>query len=415
MNTKQCIHPAFAAAWNAGLEVLKPTAAELEHGLELHRSLTVCEHYGFLPSGWSNKAVEDHNKGLDGRSLSDFGRRLTYLRTISMAETEQGREELVAALDQAGVHGMVVPINDYGEALVDAIQRVAAIQHLFHRFPDRLFGTGSVAGIEQAKARGATAVIFSLTGMPVFGAGDMLDPAQLLEWVDIWYSLGVRFMHLGYNRRNLFADGCTESNDGGLSELGRELVAALNRAGIVVDTPHSSRRALLEACAISKAPVISSHVGVSAVHDGPRCKSDDELKAIAETGGYVGIYSVPQLLGPNANIALMLRHLEHALKVVGPDHVVIGSDLGYGQPTPNGLKPPDGRWRRTAAGGWNRNKPLAPSSEDHLQGSLAWTNRPLLTIGLLRLGLTEEEIAKIHFGNLRRVLTQTEAVREKLQ
>lgn len=398
------VDPLFAEAWQRGLENLQPTPGELAHGLELHRNLTVCEHYGFLPLAWSEAAMAAREAGTDGGSYVDFERRQHFLRTVGFTESAAAKQEFFGALDQAGVHGIVLPVNDYGEALADAVARIAAFRHLCLSFPDRLFQTGDAAGIEQARVTGSTALIFSLSGMPVFGQGDMTDPHQLLEWVDIWYAMGVRFMHLGYNRRNLFADGCTELNDGGLSDLGRDLVARMNEVGMIVDVPHSSRNTTLEAAKISDQPVIASHVGCQEILDGPRCKSDEELKAIAATGGYVGIYSVPSLLGENADLNLMLRHVAHALKVVGPEHVVIGTDVGHTGRSPKPLHRVPGSWRRVVAGGWNDHKPRVEGGSEHVGGSLAWTNKPLITVGLVKLGLSDEAIAQMHFGNLRRVL-----------
>lgn len=396
----------FEDAWQKGLELLNPTAAQLEHGLELHRRLTICEAYGFLPGTWGHAAVEAQVAGPDGRSDVDFMRKVNHLRTIDASSTEDNQKQFRAALRQAGIHCIVQPVNDYGEALACTVQRIAAIRHLCLNFPDALFQAVDTAGIERAKANNSTAVIFSLTGMPVFGTHDMTDPAQLLEWVLIWHSMGVRFMHLSYNRRNLFADGCTELNDGGLSDLGRDLVAVMNEVGIVVDVPHSSRRSLLDACKVSKAPVIVSHAGCKEVWDGARCKSDEEIKAIADTGGYMGIFGVPSLLGDRADLRLMLRHLEHALQVVGPEHVVIGTDTGYNPPVPEEVRAnaQPWPWRRKKAGGWNERSNRVQVEGDPLRGSLAWTNKPLLTVAMVQMGLSDEAIEQIHFGNLKRVL-----------
>lgn len=397
-------HPLFEEAWQEALALLDPTAAELERGLELHRRLTICEAYGFLPGSWTPEAEETHRAGAEGRSFVDFTRRINHLRTIGATSGEANREQFRAALRQAGIHCIVQPVNDYGEAMACAVQRIAAFRHLCLSFPDTLFQTVDTAGIERARANNSTAMIFSLTGMPVFGSHDMSDPAQLLEWVLIWHSMGVRFMHLGYNRRNLFADGCTERNDGGLSDLGRDLIAMMNEVGIVVDVPHSSRRSLLEACEISETPVIVSHAGCKAVWNGTRCKSDEEIKAIAETGGYIGIYAVPQHLGDHADLRQMLRHLEYAVQLVGPEHVAIGTDIGYNGPAPEGLKPHPGAWRKRKAGGWNERTLSGQVEGNPLKGSLAWTNKPLLTVGLVQMGLSDEAIEAIHFGNLKRVL-----------
>jgi len=403
-------NPAFAKAWQRGLEVLQPTAAELEHGLELHRNLTICESYGFLPQIWSERAMASYRCAGDGLSYVDFQRRQSYLRAADCAQSPETREMFLAALRQAGVHGLVLPVNDYGESITDALVRIAAYRHLCLELSDSLFQTTKADEIEAARANGSTGLIFSLTGLPLFGAGEMTDPNALLDWVETWHGMGVRFMHLGYNRRSVFADGCGERNDGGLSELGYDLITRMNEVGMIVDVPHSSRRTLLEAVEASNAPVIASHIGCQAIFDGARCKSDEEIKAIASTGGYVGIYSIPSLLGDDGDLNLMLRHVAHALRVVGPEHVVISTDLGHnpGPPQPLPQKLP-GSWRRVAAAGRHKFKPEGRTSLEHFGGSLAWTNKPLITVGLVKMGLSDEAIAQIHFGNLKRVLNAVAA------
>lgn len=406
------VDPLFEADWNAGLAALDPTPAELERGLELHRQLTICEAYGFLPDTWSDEASEFRRNGLNGLSYVDYQRRLSLLRTIGAASSPETEYPVRAAIRQAGIHCIVQTVNDYGESLVCTVERIAALQHLCLSFPDLLFHAADSAGIERARATDSVAIIYSLTGMPIFGAGEMTDPARLLDWVQTWYSMGVRFMHMGYNRRNLFADGCTETNDGGLSELGRDLIGMMNRVGIIVDVPHSSRKTLLEACKLSTRPVVASHTGCKAVWNGARNKTDEEIKAIAETGGYVGIYSVPHLLGDDADIRLMLKHIRHAIDLVGPEHVVIGTDKGYNSPGPKGLKPIPERWRRLKAGGWNASANFGKMTNP-LQASLAWTNKPLLTVGLVQMGLSDDAIAAIHFGNLKRVLDSLPPLSQK--
>lgn len=402
------LHLLFEEPWQEAVRLLEPTPSQLEHGLELHRSLTVCEAYGFLPGAWTKEAVQTFIEGPDGNSEVDYQRKLNHLRTTGVTSTEETREEFRAALKQAGIHCIVQPVNDYGESIMCTVQRIAAVRHVCLDMPETIFQTTNSAGIDRAKADGRTAVIFSLTGMPTFGVHDMTDPAQLLEWVMYWHSIGVRFMHISYNRRNLFGDGCTELNDGGLSDLGRDLVGVMNKTGIIVDVPHSSRQTLLDACAVSKAPVTVTHAGCKEVWDGARCKSDEEIKAIAETGGYMGIYSVPTLLGENADLLLMLEHLKHALKVVGPEHVVIGTDIAHQPQIPDGMreqaKPRPPAWRKRNAGGWNERAGRAEVTGDPLRGSLAWTNKPLLTVAMVQMGLSDEEIAQIHYGNLKRVL-----------
>jgi len=234
-------------------------------------------------------------------------------------------------------------------------------------------------------------------------------------------------MHLTYNRRNYVGDGCAEPANGGLSELGRDLVAEMNRVGIIVDTPHSGKQTTLDAAAVSDKPIMASHTGAEAVfkpimasHTGAeavfkhmRCKSDEELKAIAGKGGLIGVYVLPNMLGPNATLATMLDHVDYIAKLVGVDHVAIGTDTCYQSDWPEGISGYETpRFSAQWWGNWNeQNHPLPPSDEA-AAGSLAWTNWPLYTVGLVTRGYSDSDIEKIVGGNLMRVL---DAIRPEVE
>lgn len=404
-------------AWQKGLQILQPSESQLQHGLELHDQLGVCDAYGFLPRVFNEKFCESSNKLLErGVSKTEWRRKYWSGLAAAPGSDPQVAQESLEALRKARLRAIVQPVNDVGESLEDAIELIAAFRHQCNVLKEHLFQVTCAEDLEDTGYQGKTGLLFSLTGLPVFGAGSMADPDGLLDWVDVWYRFGVRFMHLGYNRRNYFADGCTEKDDGGISDLGRELIVRLNRTGIVVDVPHSSPQTLMQAVAYANRPLVASHTGCRAVHDYPRCKSDQELKAIASTGGYVGIFSIPTLLGPSADINLMLRHVQHAIEVIGTDHVVIGTDGSYVSSSGmESLRVHPGQELVDRAG-WRAGDKLHASRE-HLDGSLAWTNWPLFTVGLVKMGLSDEDIGKILGGNLRRVLRacQPEAEKRVLQ
>lgn len=394
------------AAWQRGLEVLNPDKVVLEHGLELHQKLAVCENYGFMPKVIAPHVAEAVNELQDrGASQTDWKRKTWVHRVTSATLDENAAAEYIEAMNRAGVCGMIQNISDVGESLQDALTLMAGYRHICNVFKNRMFQATCAEDLEQAKATGRTGVIFSLTGLPIEGTGSIIDLEGLLDWVDVWYQLGVRFMHLGYNRKNYFADGCTETNDGGLSDLGRDLIARMNRAGIIVDVPHSSRKSTFDAVAASSRPVVATHVGCAAIHDHPRGKTDAEIKAIADSGGYVGIVGVPMILGPDADLNLLLRHVEHVINLVGADHVAVGTDLGYDGAWPEDLcgYPTSGN-APIDRGGWKPEHRLHAKSLEHVSGSLAWTNSPLITVGLVKMGLSETDIEKVLGGNLRRVL-----------
>lgn len=149
-----------------------------------------------------------------------------------------------------------------------------------------------------------------------------------LKRLEAFYWLGVRIIQLTYNNRGLLGDGCLEPGNAGLSKLGRSAVEQMNTLGIAVDASHCGKRTTAEAIAASKNPVLITHSGCNAVHKHPRNKDDEELRALADRGGVMGVYLMPYLTAsptiPTKDS--VLQHLEHALKVCGADHVGVGSD-----------------------------------------------------------------------------------------
>ena len=136
-------------------------------------------------------------------------------------------------------------------------------------------------------------------------------------------------MQLTYNRRNLVGDGCLEPGNAGLSTFGRALVERLNERKLLIDLSHGGERTTQEAIAASKVPLAISHTGCAALVPLPRNKTDAELRALADKGGVAGIYLMPFLRSEGQPTAEdLLRHIEHAVKVCGEDHVGIGTDGG---------------------------------------------------------------------------------------
>jgi membrane dipeptidase len=148
-----------------------------------------------------------------------------------------------------------------------------------------------------------------------------------LSRLQLFYDLGVRISQPTYNLRNLIGDGCLEPNDGGLSRLGLDFVAEINRLNMLLDLSHAGPRTISQGIAASKAPVAITHTGCRALVDVPRNTHDSELKALADRGGVAGIYFMPFLrAGGQPHAEDLIRHLEHAVNVCGEDHVGLGTD-----------------------------------------------------------------------------------------
>lgn len=147
--------------------------------------------------------------------------------------------------------------------------------------------------------------------------------------VDVFASKGVKVIQLTYNPANQLGGGSMAPETMGLTPFGREVVERLNAQRVMVDLSHSGRQTCLDAARFSKQPISINHTGCRALMNLPRNKTDEELRLVAERGGFVGIYFMP-FLDPkgHATPAEVIAHIEHALNVCGEDHVGIGTDGG---------------------------------------------------------------------------------------
>ncbi|HWL51022.1 MAG TPA: membrane dipeptidase [Chthoniobacteraceae bacterium] len=391
-------------SWEAGLAVLKPSAAQLEKGLALHREALVLDTFGFLPMAWNEEATHLWNTLHDANVGAErFAFEGTLIRALAPTYNEASAREILEAIAVSGVNGMFHTAGE-GKSHEEDIRRIAASIHLCGSFGDALRQVRQPDDLRRAWRNGSFSVALSVNGPPCAGHLNSLE--EEIAWLPTWYHLGVRMMHLSYNRRNVVATGCAERNDGGLSELGYEFIEAMNRTGIIVDVPHSSEKSSMQAAETTRKPMMASHVCCKAVFDHMRNKSDEVLKAIAGTGGLVGMVARPAFLGPNSTVATLLDHIDYAVRLIGADHVAVGSDTAYiPRYAPDAKPRPKGAYSSKWWGAWHRQvRHNATASEDHRYGSLAWTNWPLITVGLVMRGHSEAAIRKILGLNLLRVL-----------
>ena len=178
----------------------------------------------------------------------------------------------------------------------------------------------STADIEAAKNSGRLALGFHFQGTNPFQGR--------LEMVQAYYDLGVRHALLAYNQKNLVGDGCHERTDGGLSRYGLALIAEMNRVGMLVDCSHSGYRTTMEAMEVSAKPCIFSHSDARALVDHERNIRDDQIRALARTGGVIGINGIGFMLDADGHASgeAIVRHIDHVAESVGPQHVALGLD-----------------------------------------------------------------------------------------
>jgi membrane dipeptidase len=180
------------------------------------------------------------------------------------------------------------------------------------------------ADIELARREGRTGLIMGWQNILPFGTS--------VARVAAFHAIGLRMAQLSYNEASAAGDGCLEARGGGLTRFGRALVAEMNRVGIGIDVSHCSERLGLEAAEASARPVFLTHANAKAVHDRPRNKRDETLRAVARTGGVIGvsIHGFMNWDGDPAHPPTLegfVRHARHVADLVGVDHVGIGTDF----------------------------------------------------------------------------------------
>jgi membrane dipeptidase len=222
----------------------------------------------------------------------------------------------------SGVTAVNVTVNIPGNGpgrFEKTIENIAGVEHELVAHPDDFMKVLNGKDLLLAKSTRRMGLIY--------GCQDTTMLEGDVKRLQVFYDLGLRICQPTYNRRNLMGDGCMETADGGLSLLGHDFVAEVNRLHILLDLSHAGPRTIAEGIAASTAPMAITHTGCRALVDLPRNTYDKELKALADRGGVAGIYFMPFLrLTGQPHAEDLIRHLEHAVDVCGEDHVGLGTD-----------------------------------------------------------------------------------------
>jgi membrane dipeptidase len=257
----------------------------------------------------------------------------------------------------------------------------------------------TVDDIRAAKEAGEAAI--------VLGFQNATGIEDKLEYLEIFHRLGLRVLQLTYQRRNLLADGCGEAADGGLSTFGRQVLAELNRLGILVDLSHTGERSTLEAIELSAAPVSVTHACLHRFNPIPRNKTDEVVRALAAGGGVFGMNSIARFVSPRgreegATIEQFADQIDHLVELVGVDHVGIGLDVN------EGLTPELFEARRR--GFLKQYSEIAggdfPYEHYYVFGLTSMANTILITETLVDRGYSDEDVLKILGGNFLRLFEQ---------
>jgi len=207
------------------------------------------------------------------------------------------------------------------EGFAETMANISRWNGWFRDHGDLILKARTTADIRRAKEEGRTAIILGFQNTSAFE--DKLGAVQLFK------DAGVGIAQLTYNTQNLAGSGCYESRDSGLSDWGRELVAEMNRVGILIDLSHVGSRTSEDTIRESSKPVAYTHCLPSALKPHPRNKSDGELRFIADEGGMIGVTMFPAFLkrGMDSTVGDYVDAMEHVISVAGEDSVAFGTDI----------------------------------------------------------------------------------------
>ena len=306
-------------------------------------------------------------------------------------------EKIFRQLREGGLDCVHVTIA-YHENFRETVLNLEQWNRWFEHYPDLICPAGTADEVRAAKATGRTAILFGFQN-----PSPIEDDIGLVE---IWHRLGVRFMQLTYNNQSLLATGCYEDTDSGITRMGREVIAEMNRVGLVVDMSHSAEASTLQAMEISRRPIVVSHANPASWHPARRNKSDAILRGLAETGGMLGFSVYPHHLqgGSACQLDDFCAMIADTAEIMGVDHIAIGSDLCQDQPDSVVEWMRNGRWTKTldfgegsaAAAGF-------PPQPDWFRDSRDFAT---LAKGLRETGFDEGDVAKIMGGNWLRFFEQ---------
>jgi len=308
------------------LGILKPTQAQIEHAWELHFNSLVFESYGFAPRFAIDG--EAYNQAVASGASSD---ELEDMREAMMmnrgATNERERQEFLDAFRAAGVTCTFQNAGEEGSDPLRLIKRLAHFTRATDLMKPALSKVVTVEEILAVKKAGNHCLCFTGNGVPL--RQQWQSVRDELRLIRIFHELGIRMMHLTYNRRNPIGDGAGEPRDGGLSDFGHAAVAEMNKVGVIVDVAHSGWVTAADAAKASSKPMVASHTTCAGVYKHFRGKPDEAIKAICDTDGLVGICCVPRFLGGMGDINALLDHLDHLIKNFGATHAAIGVDSSY--------------------------------------------------------------------------------------
>jgi membrane dipeptidase len=298
------------------------TDAQEERAMRLHKEAFVVDTHcdtlmQFLPQPWGSPPARKLGERSE-RGHIDLPRMIEGGVTCQTFAIFTGRRAIVP---EAPLMAMKMVDQFYSE--IEANPEIVAVT--------------SHDEIVAAKKAGKVCGLLSLEG-----AEPLMGDLALLR---VWYRLGMRMLSFAWNWRTPFADGLNaKRSESKLPELGVQALEEMDRLGILFDVSHLADSVFWDAADVIKGPFIASHSNARALCGHARNCTDDMIKAIADHGGVLGMNYAPQFIvdgGENVTVMDMVDHIDHIVKLVGPDHVGLGSDFDGIGPPPKGIESVD--------------------------------------------------------------------------
>jgi membrane dipeptidase len=341
------------------------------------------------PERYSARAIElvEESLVIDmlGVLVIDF-RPEAYARTLTEAE-----EVMFRTCGITGFHNAVATLGP--NAVEQTLSFLAAWQGFVGRHAHLFSLVGRASDLDRAKAEHKVGVIMGIQNAEHFRApGD----------VKRFYQLGQRCAQLTYNTQTMIGSGGTERVDGGVSDFGARVIGEMNEVGMLIDVSHCGDRTTLDAIELSKKAIAFTHSNCRALNDHPRLKTDEAIRKLAAKGGVMGITGVRNFVRDRepTTIEHVVDHMDHVARLVGVEHVGIGSDSdlnGYDDMPADQLKELRGMYKSSYA---FRDR-LDTDGFDHPRKVFD------LTEALIRRGYSDAHIQAILGGNFRRLLEAT--------
>ncbi len=299
-------------------------------------------------------------------------------------------EKIFRQMRQGGLDAVHVTIA-YHENFRETVLNIEQWNRWFEQFPDLILMGRSVADIDAARASGRTAIFFGFQN-----PSPIEDDIGLVE---VLHTLGARFMQLTYNNQSLLATGCYEQTDTGITRMGEQVIAEMNRCGMVIDMSHSADRSTIEAAEISQRPITITHANPHVWAPALRNKTDEVIGAVTRKGGMLGFSLYPHHLAGKSGCRLQnfCQMIADTAARFGAENLGIGSDLCQDHPDSVVEWMRNGRWTKQVDFG------EGSASDAGFPPMPSWyrDNRDFggLADGLAEVGMDTSEIAGILGGN----------------